>query len=84
MLSDRERRILAQIESHFSVHDPRFAARMRSPRRTRQTAFLLVALGAWWLSATLVLAALWNVPGAVAVATAVMLAGVVTWRRYRR
>ena len=83
MLSERERRILADIESHLSVHDPRFAARMRSPRRARVRVLILVLLTAWWLSAILVLAALWDVTGALAVAAAVTLVGV-TWRLYRR
>ena len=83
MLSERERRILADIESHLSVHDPRFAARMRSPRRARVRALVLVLLGAWWVSATFVLAALWDVVGAITVAAAVTLAGA-TWRLYQR
>ena len=83
-LSERERRILADIETHLNVHDPRFAARMRSRRRSRDHIWLPVALGAWWASTTVVLAARWDALGAITVAAiGVTLAGV-TWRLYRR
>ncbi len=82
MFSERERRILADIESQLSVHDPRFAARMRSPRRPHFQALLLVFLVAWWLTATLVLAALWDAAGAVTVAVVTALASL-AWRLYR-
>ncbi len=86
MLSERERRILADIEARLSVHDPRFVARMRSRRRRRVTVLPLILLGAGGLSAAFVLAALWNVTGAITVTTGgviTVLAGV-AWRRYRR
>jgi hypothetical protein len=75
MLSDRERRVLQEVEQGIAADDPRLAARMRSwPGARRERGFGGVVIAVLAVAAVLCVALQAVVPGLVAGIAAILLA----------